>query len=229
MDGYLSERTGEAEGTRSPKLRLRSDEQVLDVKMSLIRTSRIEGRVRTETGAPAAGVPVELIQSGPMNHVAQARTAADGSYRLDGFTTGDYILIAGSPMVPEGEIARSFARPITITSSDMPLDFSLDTKSYSIHGRLNIDGASVAPATMDMTILAMAALETSPTPVARAIKVRYNPANGAYDIPGLSPGIYRISASSTDPLAGGLCDSADVVVERTDVENVNLFLSGCAK
>ena len=133
-------------------------------------------------------------------------------------------------MVSEGETARSFARPIIITSSDtVALDFSLDTKSYSIHGKLTMDLVNVPPASMDMTILSMAPMENAPGPVARAINILYNATTGAYDIPGLSPGLYRITASSTDPRADGLCAVEDVVVERADVGNVDMILSSCGK
>jgi 5-hydroxyisourate hydrolase-like protein (transthyretin family) len=229
-EGYLEELPGQTQNPSATWVRLTSDERVDNIKVSLILSSRLEGRVRTETGQPAAGVPVVLIQSGPMNRVAQAKTSDDGSYRLDGFPTGDYVLIAGSPMVAEGETARSFAGPITITTSDtVKSDLTLDTKSYGIRGKLTLDLVNVPPASMDMTILSMAAPDTSPGPVAKAINILYSATTGAYDIPGLSPGLYRITALSTDPRADGLCAAEDVVVQRADIENVNMILMGCGK
>ena len=70
-------------------------------------------------------------------------------------------------------------------------------------------------------------MENSPGPVAKAINILYNPTTGAYDIPGLSPGLYRITASSTDPRADGLCAVEDVVLQRADVGNVDMILMGC--
>lgn len=230
MDGYLSKLPGQTESARVSWVRLGSEERVDNIKMTLLRSSRIEGRIRTETGQPAKEVPVELIQSGPMHHVAQAKTDDNGSYRLDGFPPGEYILIAGSPVVSDGETARSFARLITITTSDaVALDLSLDTKSYGIRGKLTLDlsNVPVPPSSMDMTILVMAALEPSPTPVVKRINILYNATTGDYDIPGLSPGLYRIRAASTDLRADGFCAAEDVVVDRTDVTNLDLILTGC--
>ena len=53
-EGYLEELPGETQNANATWVRLTSDERVDNIKVSLIRSSRIEGHVRTETG-PACG------------------------------------------------------------------------------------------------------------------------------------------------------------------------------
>lgn len=88
-------------------------------------THSITGVVRTPAGAPASGVNVRLDNwSGFLRAVT---TAADGSYRFDGLTQGDYILSAIAPegsgyqtaWKGEGPSAGGRAKPTFALASDL--------------------------------------------------------------------------------------------------------------
>src|SRR5688572_8721127 len=95
-EGYFPPPAGE-------RIVLAAGQQLREYKIGLIRSSRIGGLIRNERGEPLDGVPVQLFT--PQEPVArvgatlmvQATTAADGTYRLDGFSPGRYLLIAGWP------------------------------------------------------------------------------------------------------------------------------------
>ncbi|MGH3932689.1 MAG: carboxypeptidase-like regulatory domain-containing protein [Pseudonocardiaceae bacterium] len=54
------------------------------------------GHVRTSGGSALPGAALTLIDSNG-NQIDRARSAADGSYRLDAPTTGSYVLLCVAP------------------------------------------------------------------------------------------------------------------------------------
>ena len=235
LDGYLPLKLGRSEAGMAAYMTLAPGERIKDLRVSLTRSARLEGRIQTENGQVLAGVPLQVIRDSAASSVrqriepvTQAFSAADGSYRLSGFLPGRYLLIAGYPLGLNGDRAQSFAARIEVPNSDVQtLDFPLDSKGgYSIRGRLSIDGTPLVPADVRLSIRAVWPSGTAPRGVDN-IASNYDPKNGTFEIPGLYPGMYEISVSLIDPQIAGQCAAATAVVLRADVNTMDLMLRQC--
>jgi len=236
LDGYMPLKFGRSEAGQPASVTLTAGQRQRDLKLGMTRSARLEGRIQTESGQVLAGVPVQVIPDDSSSFnlrqrtepMAQAISAADGSYRLTGFLPGRYILIAGHPLALNGERAQSFAARIDVPGSELQtLDFSLDGKGgYRIRGRLSIDGTPVAPADVRLSIRTAWPSGTAPRG-SDNIASSYDPKSGTFEIPGLYPGIYEISVSLMDAQISGTCAAATAVILRADVSAVDLKLKKC--
>ena len=254
MDGYLTQKLGpRTPNGPGPYVTLASGQRIDDFKVGLVRSARIGGHIRTETGQPSEGIPLQLVQADPLNlrwamdsPVVQSTSAADGSYNLGDFAPGRYVLLAGFPLALNGEPGRSFATELNIPNTEaQTLDFSLDTKGgYSIRGKVSV-GTQVPPAAVEMTIRATRLRGNPLTPGAVSIPYNYDARDGAFEIPGLFPGIYEISVSAKDSQAPAQnldgagrsfeawlkdyagCGSITVVISRASVTGFDLTVKQC--
>ena len=206
-----------------------------NLRVGLIRSARLEGRIQGEGGQVLAGVPIQLIRddsSTPgvrqrMDSIAQASTAADGSYRLSAFVPGRYILIAGYPRALNGAAAQSFAARIEVPNTDLQtLDFSLDSKGgHAVRGKVSIDGTSGLPADVHFSIRAASPSATTGSGDENVTSA-YDPNSGRFEIPGLYPGLYEIYLSSQIPMR---CAGATAVVLHDDAGPLDLILRECQR
>jgi Carboxypeptidase regulatory-like domain len=233
LDGYMPLKLGRSEAGQPAYLTLAAGQRLGELRLGLTRSARLDGRIQTASGQTLAGVPLQLIRDDASTRqrtepVAQASSGADGRYDLTGFLPGRYILIAGYPLALNGERAQSFASRIDVPGVDVQtLDFSLEDRgSYSIRGKLSMDGTSVVPAGARLSIRAAWASGTSPRG-GDTIASNYDPKSGTFEIPGLYPGIYEINVSLMDPQIPGYCAAATVLVLRGDVSPVDLTMGQC--
>ena len=233
IPGYMPWRfAARSDSERSTGLTLVSGERLENIKVVLQRSARIEGYVRSEAGMPSAGIPLQLFYPESLNFVAQARSAEDGSYRLDSFSPGTYILVAGFPIALNGEPGRSLATEIRVPNTEVrKLDLTLEARDgFGIRGKVNIAGESVPPADVSMTAQVASVGGTPPT--ARTgvnISYSYDARSGDFEIPGLFPGIYTIRATTTDAQNLAKCATGIVVVADADVAGRELTLGSCTR
>jgi hypothetical protein len=216
---------------------LASGQRVSDLKIGLIRSASLEGRIRTDTGQAPGVVSLQLLRNDPstvkssqvIETVAQTTSTADGTYHLSGFPIGNYVLIAGSPLESNGEPAKSFATRIDIPNHvGQTLDFSLDTRGgYRIRGKFRTDGAPVVSTEVSLSIQVTVPSGTLRSRVGAYIPYRYDQQTGTFEIPDLFPGIYEINANSKDSQLAGHCTAATVVLSRGDVDALDLTLQQC--
>lgn len=231
MAGYVSRMLGQPtnDGQRK-RLSLGSGQHLNSVSLRLPRSAGIVGNIRDKAGQPAGMVAIELMQWDSVRVQpilsAQTRSAVDGSYRLDGFLPGEYILIAGSPPnFPGAEPGGTFATRVTVPSTDaVALNVALEAGTgYSVRGRVD---ARVLPAEVKWTVSVLVPRGGSRTLAPESVsRFEYNPRNGDFVLPGIHPGIYRINAQHLPDTCGGV----DVMVFGADVNGLALRLESCGQ
>ena len=201
------------------------------VTLRLTRSASIGGTIRSEAGAVMQNVPVAVVRADSHLRAAAATSNADGSYNLQEFLSGSYILIAGFPVESNGERAPSFAAPVTIRSTDpQRMDVALDTRGYSIRGRLTVSDGSTQPADVKVSVQIATPLGTGYTNdwVNMNVAHSYNPAQGTFAIPNLHPGVYRVSFSVTDTKGMPvMCGMATVLLARDESIAIALKPNSC--
>lgn len=238
MEGYIPRTPGDrATDTRREPVVLKAGQQIDDFKVSLLRSARIEGRIRNDAGPLSNPIPLRLVPEQPNlragrweNPVAETVSAPDGTYRLDGFLPGRYVLIAGTPLMLNGEPAQSFAATLTVPStSPQTLDVSLNGRGgFVIRGKLTLDGTPVLPAKVSLSVRAISPGGTGLTPRTGAnISGSYSPETGSFEIPALFPGIYEINASLMDPQVMGACSATVAMISDADVSGLEMILKPC--
>jgi hypothetical protein len=228
LDGYLSLKLGSRDGNgRGGYLTFVPGQHVNDLKVALTKAASLEGRIQTETGPATAGIPLRLFREDSAASVAQTSTAADGTWRLTDLAPGPYVLFAGYPTAANGERPQSFVAKINVLNTDpQSLDFSLNSKGgFAIHGRLRGNGTRGLPMDARLTIAVMEPIRSSVQAQAASGTVTYDSRNGTFEILGLFPGVYVISARGED--AEGGCATAIVSVSSTDVTGFELPLKPC--
>jgi len=181
-----------------------------DVVMRLAVTGSVSGAVRNDRGQPAVGVPVGLSRSifgedgTKVIEGAEAATTDDrGEYRIFGVESGHYYVFAGGNrrlVIKGNESVEPYARSYYPGVDDIihagsielepggsieRLDFTLRTpKVYRVRGRI-IDAATNLPP-------ASAGIATS-TGIGR-FSQSYDPLTGNFEIDGLAPGEFKVSA-----------------------------------
>jgi hypothetical protein len=214
--GYMNGLTGV-----SPNAGQRVDNVVL----KMIRSASLNGTIRNKAGQSLAGVPIQLFQSDGKNMQpkAETRTGVDGSYNLEGFLPGDYVLAAGSPTALNGEPAASFARRVSVPNTNgLSVDATLDSNRYSMRGQVRV---AIVPPPPDISPrwnvqVSAASRRLAPLP---NLAVQYD-TNGDFQVSNVTPGIYRIAGSLQ---AAGGCGYVDVVVSQSDVEGLEITLKTC--
>ena len=161
---------------------------------------RVHGRV-TSFGEPYAGALVSLYAEGknPLDRMVFTTVGEDGSYEIDVEGHGKYVVSVGK-MTGEAGQQNSVDFPTEIPEGP---EFRLDLELPE--GR--ISGRVFGP---DGEPLPHSRITLTPDGVARSDSLlggQYSElttdADGRYDIPGLRPGVYRISAGGTSFLGMG--------------------------
>lgn len=169
--------------------------------VSLGASGAIRGQVTAPTGQPVPGVPVWV--TGPMGS-GEAITDSAGNYRIDGLPAGLY-QVAAVPSQESGWLPRSVSGVRVTIGEAAEENLSLATAA-SLSGRVT---------------------DASGTPVVGArVTLRHGDgtsisgdtwAGGAYSIPGLRPGTYRLTVSPPSEL--NLLDVAIADVRIRPEEN----------
>ncbi|MBC8328733.1 MAG: carboxypeptidase regulatory-like domain-containing protein [Planctomycetes bacterium] len=113
-----------------------------EIELALTLTRALEGRVVDSAGRPVAAAAVRLEPlsppSGPMMFRSDSATSgADGTFRIDEITAGDYALIA---QAPAGEARRE---PITIGERNEPVELRLSGGDALIVSVKDVGGVPV--------------------------------------------------------------------------------------
>jgi hypothetical protein len=231
-DGYMPETFGEwSGGPSSVGLSLDPGQNRNDVTVRLTRSASLSGLIRSQSGVMLQNTPIALLEEDSRSRVAAATSNTDGAYNLREFVPGSYILIAGFPVESNGEAARSFAAPVTIRSTDpQRMDIALDTRGYSIQGRLTVSDGSALPADVKVSVQIATPLGTgySRDWVNTNVAHSYNPAQGTFAIPNLHPGVYRVSFSVTDTKGmTAMCGMETVLLARDESIAIALKPDSC--
>jgi hypothetical protein len=161
--------------------------------------------------------------------VAQTITAADGSFHLEGFSPGRFILVAGSPIASNGLPPRSFAAQVVAQTVDpMKMDLSLDLKGgLAIRGKIGVIGLSVPPPDVGMTVSVMPRQDGKVRNQMANPSFKYDAKDGTFEISELFPGLYGLTANLQ---LAGFCagTGTGLLVSQADVTGVEMMMSvGC--
>jgi hypothetical protein len=195
-------------------------------RVGLIRSAIIEGRIQLENRF-TSGIPVRLVLPDATDTpVTQTVSGEGGLYHIEGFLPGRYILLAGSPTALSGSPARSFARLVTVATTDpLPMDFSLHSKGgYSIRGKVDLLG--IAPAGVGMNVDLITQDGSGKIRLAAA-NFKYSPQSGDFEISDLLPGFYGLNALLKDPPNSVVCARDGVLVSESDVTGIELSFDVC--
>lgn len=233
-------------------LSLAPSQKITDLLFRLQRTAVITGRVQDEDGDPVQGVSVTAVRHSLVHgelkdqEKGSARTNDLGEYRITDLRPGRYIVRADprhdffsdGSSDGTGAYASTFysgttesarASTLVVKSSDeiSGIDFVLApqarTGTYKIHGQVlnsitdSLDGHAF------VTIIRRSSEEYSFALLQRSL-LPANPKTGEFEIKGVAPGEYIVSAN----WFGGTRNrttTQNVSVTNRDVEGVTLVLS----
>ena len=241
------ERLGYVVSSQSqPKTIVVQERQTLsDVNLELVRTGAISGRVVDPDGDPMPQVSVQLrsIREGKPRSLS-AVTDDRGTYRIFQIPPGKYYLSAVyqpafqareiQMQASDGALEESYGTTYYPGSSDFTQARSIDIPAgadlagldlqlqrvHAVHIRGRVSGIVAGP----FPALIMLQPQTSGFGTVRDLPVR-NP-NGEFDLSGIPPGKYELSASAIDLTNRGAGPSAhqNLEVGQTDVEGIELTL-----
>jgi hypothetical protein len=216
----------------------------IDFQTQLIRTSQVRGTVASADGALPDGLFVTMVPSaftrGAEPNPVTVPVRPDGTFSFAGVPPGDYLIAAGP------------GSRITITSEGASHTFGVNAPAGAADApvfgasSLRVDGADVSDVTVtiqrgvDVTgRLAMAgALPASAPPISVVLKPaeevsqivrqpfggRPNGATGRFEIPGITPGRYRIGVAiplvAVDPLVPPSWTLRSVTLRGKDVTDL---------
>jgi hypothetical protein len=230
MKGYVTREFGQREDGYRTALTLNAGQRLEGFKASLSRSGRITGRILNTTGEPVPGVQLDLLNGDPreLKSTVRAQSLTDGSYEVEGFVPGDYLLIAGVQTVRSAAPDKSWAGRITVPNTEpVMLDLSADNARYAIRGKVSRTGATTPPKDLRF-IVSMTVAGGNKVNLTDTV-VQYAPATGLFEIPNLLPGVYHINASPNvfEDDVPGACGAAHLLVSRADVSELEITLSGC--
>jgi hypothetical protein len=185
----------------------------IDFALSLVPTAKVEGSIAVPEGISASTVLVQMVNSNPqgmlLDSFRRSTPAADGTFSFAGIPPGAYTIMARA-MPPPVPVGRAAARPaptplmpaspthfamadVAIEGQDIAgLSLTLQT-GLTVSGRILFEGVTPMPDVARMRINLM--------PVQSAGEVSLGQsaiqpdARGAFSIPGVVPGRYRLTAS----------------------------------
>jgi VCBS repeat-containing protein len=178
----------------------------------------IEGTVTSRAGSPVSGVWAYAYVpdgSGGWDAVQGAATAANGSYRIAGLRAGDYRVkfLEKAPYLAEcwdDAIDLDSAANVTVATATATTRISavLDPPSH-ITGTVTSDGVS--------GIAGIWVSAEKPDGAGGWTLDRYvaTSSDGTYDIPGLAPGLYRVSFAGDGTYLGEWYDDASKSASAT--------------
>ncbi len=229
----------------------------VDIGLRLVRTATIEGHVSMPSGDVPAGLQLYLRKLGTrtemrsiFSSLSSRRPDTTGGFRFPGVLPGRYRLVArtsgGMPVIVGGAVSGSGGAPTPGAGADAlfamaDLDVSGGDLSgidlvlqpgLKISGRVAFASGTIAPP-RDLTPIRLRLTELTgasvPTPSSGAVR-----ADGSFEIDGVLPGEYTVSASSVPAgwslrsvLVGGQ-DVLDVPLEiaSSDVRGVVATFTG---
>lgn len=155
------------------------------------------------TTAPISGARLEVFQGATF--IVSMLTDDNGDYAITGLAPGNYVVVAGSP-----GYQTAFSAFAVVASSTTMADFALNSPAGTIAGTITeagtgnpIEGVHVVVA--DGTVVVGFGLSDN---------------NGAYSIPDLAPGSYRVTVGKrTFVIAWAV---ADVALNATTIVNFSL-------
>jgi hypothetical protein len=185
----------------------------IDFALSLVPTAKVEGSIAVPEGFSAPTVLVQMLNSNPqgllLDSFRRATPAADGKFSFAGVPPGTFTIMARAmpPPAPGGRAAAGPAptpltppapthfamADVTIEGQDIAgLTLTLQT-GLTVSGRILFEGTAPMPDVSRLRINLM--------PVQSAGEVSLGQsaiqpdAQGAFSIPGVVPGRYRLTAS----------------------------------
>lgn len=252
LNGYVRQEYGQRAFTgQGTSLTLARGEVLKDLVVRMTRAGNVNGRLTDEMGAPASGVPVQLLKimynaQGVrlFQQAGSARTNDRGEYRLYWITPGRYYLVAGTPPgIPPGggpggnPSPNETPDPYTFTyypgTTDQSRAIIVEVKAGS-----DMPMDFVVPRTQLFTISGRIA-GASNAPNAPAVNISlgflrmeggsgfimmsqtYDPTTGNFTLRNIVPGSYALQAN-----AGATTARAAIEVVNADLKDVVLTLSG---
>lgn len=193
----------------------------IDIQLQYVATARIDGTVKGPDGRPVAGVSVRpvLNAAGAMpgdlilfaGAASQVPSDAEGRFAVTGLTPGAYTLQARTmsfpgPGVPAQTVLWA-SSDVVVQGQDLTLDLTL-APAMTVRGRITLDGTSPAPDFTKVRVVFVPAASSAGAVSAGGTA----DADGAFTVPGVVPGKYRISAGLP---AGSMLTPAWVVKSAT--------------
>lgn len=242
-DGYVA-----APQSKTKTITVQAGQSAADVNLELIRTGAVSGRVVDADGEPMPHVSVQLRAvrkkgGGPLYGSA---TDDRGAYRIFQIPPGKYYLFATHQPVfqetqvklqaPEGKVEESyittyypgipdFAQAATIdvpAGADLAgMDLQLQrVRAVQVRGHISGIEAALLP-------IVFIALQPMDSQFGAARDALVRDPNGEFELSGVLPGKYILSANAPDLTNRGTGPSAQqaIAVGQTDVEGIQLSLA----
>jgi hypothetical protein len=193
---------------------LGQDRTGVDLRAPKVRTSRIQGRITREDGAPMS-VPVDLIRSGetePDDRRVTVTANADGRFVFENIPADDYWIVAHDG----GSTPLWATADVTTTGRNAASVLLTMQAGRSISGRLAFQSiAALRPDTSQTSIYLIPADARTRAIANTTERARIQAAaDGEFTIAGLPPGKYVLRDSYVGPW---LLESAVVGKDRLDV------------
>ena len=163
------------------------------INFTLALGGSISGFVYDADDAPISGVYVRVTDNTTGNWAGSANTGSDGSYKVRGLPTGNYVVRASAyPYVTEyyqDAATREQATPVPVTVSQETggIDFTLDPSHGSISGY--VTDSQDNP-------IAGASIEVTDNVTGRGVGCAHTSDDGSYEVVGLPSGNYVVTANA---------------------------------
>jgi protocatechuate 3,4-dioxygenase beta subunit len=183
----------------------------VDIQFQLVPTARIEGTVVGPDGAPASNVQMSVLGAGPsdvsMSNILSTmfggnRPGPDGTFTLSGIAPGHYTVAARTGGPGRGGSAGGPAAPVLWAATDVDVNGQDVTgvrltlePGMSLSGRVAFEGALPPPADLTTLRVTLTPVLTGNS-VAMLVPAAPADAQGRFTFGGVTPGRYRLGATS---------------------------------
>ena len=181
----------------------------IDFPLSLVPTARVEGHIVAPEGISPQTLMVQMIGSNPQGMLLDAfRRAAptpDGKFSFAGVAPGPYAIVvqAQAPGAPGGRPAGPAGPPrppthwaradVTLDGDDISGVTLTLQPGMVVSGRIQLEGAAAPP---DLSRVRVNLMPVQAPGEVSVSQMQIQPdASGAFTIPGVAPGKYRLMAT----------------------------------
>ncbi len=232
LSGVYYPGTARLDDAQPVKLAAAEERRSIDIQLEYVPAVSIEGRLLGPDGKAPVSVTLNLLPSSGGRSQFGRPSPADGTFAFTGVTPGRYV-IAARAAVPgaAGSNATLYARAdVEVTGSPVK-NVNLTLKEgATVSGTVSFDSASgtTSPGTARVALVPI----LTPGDVSLAVPGASTAANGVFSFVGVTPGRYRVTASSLPvwTLKSAVADGEEVVddgfeVGESDVTNITVKMS----
>jgi len=176
-------------------LRAGDERTGIDFALQLVPVAAVDGYVSNRDGPSPAGVQVTLLASGgdigefPLESLRTTTTAADGSFSLAGVSPGQYTLLARANAPVQWASAQIAVEGDRVSGVSLSL-----APALTITGAVRFEGERLRPPSPTSIRVGLRPLQSRGSVGISPPEVTAG-ADGRFTIAGVTPGVYRLTAS----------------------------------